>query len=225
MCAAVGQTSNGNEGKPFIAMWSGQRWSISNWRQPTGSGELVDVSCASASVCVAVGQAQNGVGQWPLAVAWNGHRWATQKPPNYLAPGALQPQFYSVSCASVSFCVVVGGGGRNGWIQSWDGRKWTRQKGNAPGWIAFGVSCPSAHVCIALSANWIQYSPTLFEIDRWNGQGWTGVQRITVPTAMGAAGGNLPDSLALACPSPHTCIDLVSWFGTPPGSRAVYLHF
>jgi hypothetical protein len=231
MCVAVGQTTNGNEGKPFIAMWNGERWSISNRRQPTGPGELVDVSCASASVCVAVGQAQGRTptgwpGPWPLAVTWNGRDWTTQKPPNhYLAPGFLQPMFYSVSCTSVSFCVVVGGGGRNGWIQSWDGQKWTRQRGNAPGWTAFGVSCPSTHVCLALSNNLPQSSETLFEVDRWNGHGWTGVQKIRVRTATGWFGGYVPASLALACPSRHTCIVPTSWFGPQPYSRAVYLRF
>jgi hypothetical protein len=227
MCVAVGQTANG---RPYIATWNGQRWSISNWRQPTGTGDLVDVSCASASVCVAVGQAQGRTptgwpGPWPLAVTWNGREWATQKPPNYLAPGAGQPMFYSVSCASVSFCVVVGGGGRNGWLQAWDGRTWTRQRAHAPGWTAFGVSCPSAHACIAISNNSPQSSQTLFEVDRWNAQGWTGVQRIRVPTATGWFGGYVPGSLALACPSRHTCIVPASWFGPRPYSRAVYLHF
>jgi hypothetical protein len=246
MCVAVGQTQTqgmssplGPVGRPFIAMWNGARWSISDWRLPTGCsspastacqsgvGELVGVSCASASVCVAVGLAQDRLGnQWPVAATWNGHRWATtfNRPPHYPQPG-LPATFYSVSCASISFCVAVGGGGRYGVIESWNGQKWASQRVNAPGWTALGVSCPSAHACIALSNGAVGSSPTLFEVDRWNGRSWTGVQRTTVPTAMGYQHANLDAPLALACPSRHTCIVPVSWFGPQPYSRALYLRF
>jgi hypothetical protein len=236
MCVAVGQVTNG---RPFIAMWNGRQWSISNWREPSGCsfpastacqsgfGDLVGVSCASAGVCVAVGMAVDRLGnQFPLAATWNGQDWATtfSAPPRYPQPG-LPATFYSVSCASVSFCIAVGGGGRYGVIESWNGRKWASQRMNAPGWTAFGVSCPSARVCLALSNNSPQSSQTLFELDRWNGQGWTGVQKIRVPTATGWFGGYVPGSLALACPSQHTCIVPASWFGPQPYSRAVYLRF
>ena len=88
-CFAVGAAFDGTEFSTLIVRWRGTDWSRLPSPNPAGgtSGNLVDVSCASAPACFAVGSFISNTthGSQTLVERWNGTAWTVVASPN--APG------------------------------------------------------------------------------------------------------------------------------------------
>jgi hypothetical protein len=138
---------------------------------------LTGVACGAPTECLAVGVGFGNV-ERSLAARWNGQDWNMVHPPRASADRRLS----SVSCVSSNYCVAVGASGagsRTGaLIERWNGARWARQKasrryrapnqgGAGPDSLA-GVSCVSAHDCVAVGTS----SSGRVLIERWNGTAW-----------------------------------------------------
>jgi hypothetical protein len=129
--------------------WNGASWKIQATPSPSG-GNLLAVSCTSATACTAVG----GVGG-ALAERWDGMNWTVQPAPVDLG----NEDVYGVSCASARACTAVGDYETSYGVlvtsaEFWNGTFWTTQSTPNPsgalGSILFGVSCTSDGACTAV---------------------------------------------------------------------------
>jgi hypothetical protein len=194
-------------------------------RQAIATSSLVDsldaVSCPRVSACVAVG---SGLLRGTVAVeSWNGTRWTVTRPPT--PTGASSSELTGVSCAGPSACEAVGSS-QTGPIEAamtvllgerWDGKRWTLQTVPAPGPIATlsGISCATAHACMAVGS-WetIDLVPGVFA-ERWNGRRWSLVS-MRLP-----AGPTAIDMNAVSCPATNACVAVGDY--VPAGKRRVAL--
>ena len=152
--------------------WNGTTWQVHLPVAPQTSvnSGLSSVSCTAADACTAVGQwsPQDRLGGHPgitLAEYWDGDSWtvqATPDPPGVGGPnGTNNSPFEAVSCADPHGCTAVGnydGGDAHGGFQPLaehrDASGWSVQSMPAPVGAYYndlrGVSCPSAHMCMAV---------------------------------------------------------------------------
>ena len=116
-CTAVGNVWGFGHGSTYpkatlAEQWNGTKWSIT---QSTGFGELLGVSCVSATDCTAVGT---------RVEHWNGTKWS-------IVPASGPARLDGVSCVSATDCVAVGANtnGRNGEnitrVEHWNGKRWS----------------------------------------------------------------------------------------------------
>ena len=182
--------------------WDGTSWSI----QATPSvvnGDLLGVSCSSATVCTAVGNDVNtDKAQLTLAERWNGTSWSIQATPN--PAGASVSALSGVSCTSATACTAVGQATAANNIQAlaerWNGTSWSIEatpsvvKGDL-----LGVSCSPATVCAAVGNDVNTSKAQLTLAERWNGTSWS-IQATRNRT------GAMHSSLAsVACSSATAC--------------------
>ncbi len=107
-CEAVGDYRNRlGTPSPIAESWNGRAWRLQNVPSPPvapGGGDLVSVSCTSASMCRAGGSYSTTNLQATLAEFWNGSSWTVQKTVN---PSTFQ-QLLGISCRTASWCETVG---------------------------------------------------------------------------------------------------------------------
>ena len=144
---------------------------------PSMSGVLQTISCASPAHCVAGGLTP---GAKSFAVVEEGSTWVPQRTPN--PKGARYVVIDGVSCPRSGACMAVGisstlGPGKplkpwtrvtsRPFAQWWNGKVWTLREvplpSNGRGWLN-GVACPSANRCVAVGSGSL--------IDSWNGVRW-----------------------------------------------------
>ncbi len=209
-CVAVGAYSTEpgvTFGGTLAEVWNGRTWRITPTPNPSGApnSALGAVSCTSASNCVAVGQAAGGATQVTLAERWNGRHWAIQATPN--PTGASTTSLLAVSCVSANACAAVGyttnalTGVATTFVEFWNGHTWTIPAVPDPARSPFsqlgGVSCTSAHACIAVGYSWLSSYATVDALtEQWDGHAWT-----IVPTPN--PGRNILQSVS--CTSPTMC--------------------
>jgi hypothetical protein len=162
-CVAVGEV-NQQGAPPLIERWDGAAWTIEapGAPPPAKSPYLFSVSCATAGYCVAVGGYFVGgrfVTLAEVADAGAGGAWTVMPTPN--PADADLVEFLSVSCAAPDMCLAVGddpvGLPDRPLAEQWDGATWTQRDPITPDG-AFsaalsGVSCPNAHVCLAVGSS------------------------------------------------------------------------
>jgi len=121
-----------------------------SWRQlpvAAGSNYFYGISCPSSSSCVAVGY--NGAIQ---TTADGGASWTVRANPY----AGSYHEIRAVSCGSVSACVAVTNYQGTTLVTSDGGATWTLRAGAVSGLLApalYGVSCPSASTCYAVSSD------------------------------------------------------------------------
>jgi hypothetical protein len=129
----------------------------------------------------------------PLAERWNGHRWSVQHV--HFRRRIKQAVLMGVSCISPVDCMAVGSSsGQSGTsvplVERWNGHRWTEKSASLPssvtsGYLA-GVSCVSAHMCIAVGSGYLEYQISPLA-ERWNGHEWSS-QKIPGPGKGGLNG-------------------------------------
>jgi hypothetical protein len=222
-CIAVGSAFvERSPATALVERWNGSTWS----RQRTPrvgharSARLTGVSCPSARVCVAVGVAAVGsvVHERSLVERWNGSRWEVQSTPQpaHSSGSSLQ----AVVCVSARFCEAVGGsdggmlsdGGTVGRALAlrWNRSSWklqrTRSDPTQEGTTLDGVSCPSAHRCIAVGNAGATGDvgdgppPEDAVIERWEGSQWA-LERVKLAPGVSGERG----LAAVSCRSPRAC--------------------
>lgn len=163
------------------------------------AGQLLSVSCLSATDCIGVGSGFGpGIEGGALAEGWNGHRWVIQ-PGAALAQGVLG----SVSCVSVRDCVAVGldaavSGDARALMERWNGRRWSVDRRALRFGQLSGVSCVSRAMCVAVG-----YGHNALGVLRWNGRRWS---MQSLPTPHGATS----QLSAVSCVTPRDC-EAVGW--------------
>jgi hypothetical protein len=157
-CVAIGRSM-------LAELWRSGKWQRIKVPLPAHffSGELSDVSCASASFCVAVGFYFTSVrgNSISLAELWNGTRWRLLSPPG--------GGFGGVSCPSTTFCMAVS----SKTAATWNGHRWRQSTipgafGNGPG--VANVSCVSASACMAIGFYRASGGHNIAKF--WNGSKW-----------------------------------------------------
>ena len=112
-CTAVGyeDPANASFDMPLLESRTAGRWSISGGPDVRfridpwgGGGDLLGISCASASTCVAVGYLFASGASLPLIEHNNGSKWRVQPSRRRIADGGL----LDVSCATKGVCMAVG---------------------------------------------------------------------------------------------------------------------
>src|SRR5215467_14837470 len=185
-------------------------------------GQLLAVSCPSASSCTAVGGYTSNAGPVTLAEHWDGTRWTVQATPN--PAGGSFAVLEGVSCASASACTAVGEYDSNhGTIalplaEHWDGTTWTIQSTPVPAGAILtdmrAVSCPRAASCTAVGDYFKQGSPGLTVAEYWNGSTWA-VQAMPIASPVVS----LAFLNGVSCAAPGQCT-AVGWFQRR-GTRAM----
>ncbi len=161
------------------------------------AGQLLSVSCPSATDCIGVGSGfVPGIDSSPagaLAERWNGHHWVIQ-PGTAAAQGVLE----SVSCVSARDCVAVGldGGAGPGraLIERWNGRRWSVDRPALRFRLPLtGVSCVARAACVAVGS-----SQGALVALRWNG-------RRLAMRSLPAPRGATSQLSAVSCAGPRDC--------------------
>jgi hypothetical protein len=203
-------------------------WSIQHTPNPTGahSSGLFSVSCLSGSNCLAVGSYQGGsLKTKALSARWNGHTWSIMPAQN--PAGATFVSLSGVSCASTHACMAVGtyaatGGKLKPLAERWNGTKWTIVKTPTPASSTHteldGVSCPSAHVCVAVGFQAIG-GPYRTLVERWNGHRWS-----TQPTRRPPGATNM-QLTSISCPSPRACTAVGYYESASPVPATLIEHW
>jgi hypothetical protein len=216
-CIATGFAIQNNGNNWFSEAWNGRTWTIKPAPRPNGTtfSGLDGVSCASGSLCIAAGdyEVDNSSKSRTLAETWNGETWTINTTANP-RDGANGSDLTGVSCSSADACMAVGGyskpSNRGGLTlaEIWNGKTWTiRTSRNSPtstGSSLEGVSCRSAHACMAVG-EYFTNSGSGGLAKGWNGKIWT-IEPIPNP---GGATGITLDSVS--CGSAHACIAVGSY--------------
>lgn len=200
-CTAVGYYTGPSGGDlPLAEQWNGTAWTIHHVPLPTrtSQGNLLGVSCRSATNCTAVGDYELRLGaSTALAEHWNGTAWKFQTVP---APTVVS--LYGVSCSSATACTAVGYAGTASstpgpFAERWDGTAWTTQAVQNPlgNTILFAVSCPSASSCTAVGTD----SSNTGVAEYWNGTSWM-TQPTPAPRSMKST-----TLTGVSCRSATTC--------------------
>jgi hypothetical protein len=210
-CTAVGDYHvNLAKNATLAERWNGTTWILQTAAIPSGAAEssLEDVSCPEASACTAVGDYQaHATGPMdPLAEAWNGSKWSVQATPN--PAGAKRSSLYAVSCPAAGTCTAVGtyynrAGTQRGFAEQWNGTSWRVTTLATPAGATTtdvaGVSCASAHYCVAVGYDNTSTGEAQPLAEAWNGTAWH-VQKVTLPAkAQGATLSGVSCTAANAC--------------------------
>jgi hypothetical protein len=229
-CIATGFAIQNNRNNWFSEAWNGKTWTIKAAPRPNGTtfSSVDGVSCPSARVCVAAGdyELHNSSNSLTLAEAWNGRSWRIKPTPNP-THGVNGSRLSGVSCSAANACMAVGGynepsnQGGLALAERWNGMTWaittSRSQTNSASSTLEGVSCRSAHNCVAVGSYIMASSSldlTLAEM--WNGQTWT-IEN--TPTPDGATGTTLD---SVSCGSAHACV-AVGDYTTDPQAPGVPL--
>jgi hypothetical protein len=200
-CTAVGyqQPANKSENpvRPVVEHWNGSAWTIQETPKLL-HGELLGVSCTSASACTATGLLGNAA----LVERWNGTTWAVQETPEIA--GAIHVALDAVSCTNV--CIATGTSDENTLAERWDGISWTvlvtpNPTGGKHNEL-LAVSCMSKS-CTATGRYFTPgkiYAVTLAEY--WNGGTWT-IQETPAPENQLPEGGS--GLKGVSCTSATAC--------------------
>src|SRR6202035_3973752 len=172
-CTAVGHSFTGGHTVLLAERWNGSSWTVQPTPKPSGgpSGELLGVSCSSASACTAVGGGAPATTQArTLAERSNGSAWAIQSTPSPLA--TLSSDLDGVSCTSASACAAVGNTTGGTLAERWNGSRWaiqaTPNPSGAKSSFLNGVSCTSPSACIGVGES-LSFSDIATALaERWN---------------------------------------------------------
>lgn len=187
-CVAVGSYDTPAGSAALAEAWNGASWTMARPPEPKGSvtGELLKVSCPSATDCLAVGLSGSNTAESALADRWNGKSW-TRTPVQPPASAKHDADLTGVSCTSAGNCVAVGvgtaraGGGVTSFAEFWNGRAWSAGTISWPHGVSHpylvAVSCGSARSCVAVGsvdANFNDGGHTgKAAATAWNGKTWT----------------------------------------------------
>jgi len=197
-------------------------WELKTAVLPAGGteGELLGVSCASASVCTAVGDYFNGSIVGAMGNEWNGTSWAVASVE--ANPGEKNGKLYGVLCYSSTRCMAVGsygtkGGGGNSLVEASNKGAWTHVTSPNHGGGKFDklydVWCKSLEYCVAtgdyLNTEAGEKGAVLAE--EWEGTTWNLMSPIENP------GKNKNGKLwSIACSAEASCRAVGNW-GTEAG--------
>jgi hypothetical protein len=128
----------------------------------------------------------------------------------------LHAELAAVSCSSASACTAVGSYDTSTasvpLAERWNGTSWSIQATldptGADGARFYGVSCPTANVCVGVGSYALQTAPSVLIplAERWNGTSW----KITaIPPRTGTGGSEL---MGVSCVSPSFC-KAVGYYG------------
>jgi hypothetical protein len=183
-CWAVG--GSGSSGPAIIEHWTGGTWQLVSSPQLTG-GQLVSVSCASASLCWASGGQQTRKNRTSdVLEQWNGTSWQMV---SGLA-GGLRPTLFS--CPVAGHCLILGVRTDAPAAVSYDLGQWSPAalpvavQGNQ---LPDSLACTGPASCLALMP---AREGAVTEV--WNGRSWS-ISTATVPRY----------PAGLACSAAHGC--------------------
>ncbi len=167
--------------------------------------EFNAVSCTSPNICMAVGDSSSAGGNQLLSETRSRSGWTIQPIPQPAAGSVL----LGVWCTSASACTAVGDAphGSNGSVplaERWNGSSWqiqaTPKPKRAPNSQLTGVTCTSAHACVAVGSASMSVSNKVPLAEHWNGTSWK-IEK--TPTRSGFIESELD---GISCPSATRCI-------------------
>jgi Cutinase len=167
-CTVAGMYEAGHDSAGLLVTYSGGSWTAIEAPIPANaataaaaSASLSSVSCPSASFCTAAGQYVDDSGDAEgLLVTLSGGSWKGAEAP---IPNTTDSGPYTavsaISCVSATFCAAAGlDSAAHGVGLTEAGDQWTAVQLPLPGNATseqggqYGVSCPSASFCVAVSS-------------------------------------------------------------------------
>jgi hypothetical protein len=213
-CAAIDQYGLGMDSGDPALDWG-------DWNFDLNFGDIVSLSCASASQCLGSDFPGN-------QLTWDGTGWdgpyfvddtilgpvtcvsssfcatvssvgdlSTWAPgTGWTSQGALPEAGDQLACATATFCAIYGAAD----VYFWNGSTWGSAYDVDPAKSLAALTCVSATWCMAVSTTGNAY--------RWNGSTWS---------AVGAVSGNTDYRVLLSCPTASFCMA-----GTGTGAMATW---
>jgi hypothetical protein len=197
-------------------------WTSGSWQRQSveRSARLFGVSCPSVNVCFAVGYAAKTAGgqRTPLAERWDGSTWKPSRISG--VPVSKSPRFRldSIDCRSARRCVAVGGtrnqaGHRVIVSALMKGKTWkavavpypkrVRKTVSGADLISRGVSCPTAHMCMA-DVEYLGFSGDAVVqgsiVERFDGHRWHLLHYLPAAHSVDT------NIYGLACPKARDCV-------------------
>jgi hypothetical protein len=176
------------------------------------NGQLLSVSCTSATSCMGVGASYRGYVTL-VADTWNGSTWTATNPTHRGQDSTL----YSVSCTNSSTCMAVGwyiNGLTHTLAETWNGSAWTAVA--TPNEISNqdnelnSVSCTSPTDCVAVGDySYASSGPNpsvLALVESWNGSAWS---IVAAPTRSNSSTLN-----SVSCTSSISCVAVGDYWAT-----------
>jgi hypothetical protein len=180
------------------------QWTNAQAAPGTGSNQLNDVSCTSASFCAAVGVQNFTTGGGTLTELWNGTAWTVV--PSANLPATSGDNLLSVSCVGPSFCLAVGGTSAAPIAETWNGTAWTLVTVAVPTGVTSSdlssVSCVATNVCQVLGTSVTGGTGSIFG-NQWNG---TTLSLTTAATPPSSATTPIPEALGISCVTATWCL-------------------
>jgi hypothetical protein len=214
-CVAVGSYDTPAGSAALAETWNGTSWTMARPPEPQGSvtGELLKLSCPSATYCLAVGLSSSNTAEFALADRWNGNGW-TRTPVQPPASAKHDADLTGVSCTSAENCVAVGvgvartGGGVTSFAEFWNGRAWSAGTIAWPTGVIHpflvAVSCGSARSCVAVGSVDADFNDGghtgKAAATAWNGKTWT-AGKVAAPGKGKASLFN-----EVSCPAAAACV-------------------
>ncbi len=196
-------------GSAPVATAADSGWSILSLPTPAvaPTGQLVAISCTSATACTAVGVASDHSGlDGALAERWNGASWQGQSTPSMASDS--DTLLAGVSCPSASMCTAVGNvlNSSNQHMtlaERWDAGGWhiqsTPNAGGQSDNILSGVSCANATSCTAVGKSTTNFVSSAL-VEHWDGASWR------TQTAAGPAGASGSSLSGVSCSADNACV-------------------
>jgi hypothetical protein len=209
----------------FADVLSAGKWHLYKLPGLTAGNSIVEnVSCTAATHCVAVGDTgtarKSPLGTPAAAIiadTWNGRSWSAAKLP--MPSGGRGAWVYDVSCSSATSCFATGGqnlaGGVSGvFAERIISGKWHitgYPGGNGTDSSLYGISCPTAAMCMATGGGELPSNGNIGFADSWAGAGWLQWGEIS-------PGGNSSILTSVSCPTATHCV-AVGLYGDTNGTN------
>jgi hypothetical protein len=221
-CTNVGWFVNGSGVKvPLAERWNGTAWSAQTPPSGTGAsaGELLGVSCSSATACSASGFYEASGVRSGLVEGWNGTSWTLQTAAT--PTGATSTELSAISCTSSTACTAVGHYATSSssvtLAERWNGSTWTVQTTPNPSGATestlLGVSCATSTACIATGYYYNSSGVRQTLAESWNGSTWT------VQSTPNRTGASLNILLGVSCSATNACTAVGGDFPTGGGPQ------
>ena len=217
-CFGGGSYRSTTGNKAMLLTWTGSHFTAMAAPLPADAsanpfGDVLGISCPSASSCLAVGSYENAAVQAGMVLRLSGGKWkaaAAPVPPGSAVNGSLD----AISCPSLALCFAGGwqdnvGGISQAVLLQWSAGKWSVVTSPLPSGAAAdhqasisGMSCPTARWCVAVGSYIdAKGNSRALLVTRSSGK-WTAAK---APLPSGAAGNPYAALAGVSCPGTSRC--------------------
>ena len=237
-CFGGGSYRSTTGNKAMLLTWTGIRFTAVTAPLPADAsvnpfGDVLGISCPSASSCLSVGSYENATVQAGMVLRLSGGKWTAAAAP--VPPGsAVNGSADAVSCPSLTLCFAGGwqdntGGISQAVLLQWSAGKWSVVKSPLPSGAAAdhqasisGMSCPTATWCVAVGSYMDATGNSQALLVTRSGGKWTAAK---APLPSGAAGNPQAGLAGVSCPGTSQCTAVGGYINTASEQVALLLSW